>query len=328
MSDFDFSHSNNLDLLRGICGLAVAMGHYFMHINYFPEIGEHISIISVDIFFILSGYVLTNQVLKVNSKKTLKTFFLRRWMRTVPLYIIFLLLANKLFNNNEFNLDFFLYFSFIAFLVPELILNNYFIIAWSLCVEEIYYLVAPFISITSTKYDKQKIFLISLIIFYIASLFFYFLFFSDDIRISTFMSLFNIMIGMILKIFHIKIKKYFSSFIAVLVLSNILLIFLLQIFSERVSNLVLLHIYDLSAIIIFIIFLNFKERKFSIYNILSTSTYSIYLSHIFIIYLMKKIFLDLNITHLPIYFFILLFTSRLIYYFVESPILRRRPNYY
>ena len=97
------------------------------------------------------------------------------------------------------------------------------------------------------------------------------------------MSLFNIMIGMILKIFHIKIKKYFSSFIAVLVLSNILLIFLLQIFSERVSNLVLLHIYDLSAIIIFIIFLNLKENSPSIifYQLqLIVFIYHIYLSYI------------------------------------------------
>ena len=87
----------SLDLFRGFCGYGVAICHLnaFVYGNQFME---YLSIIFVEFFFVLSGFVLYPQLLKViDNKKNLLVFYKRRWIRTLPLYIIVLLLITKVF---------------------------------------------------------------------------------------------------------------------------------------------------------------------------------------------------------------------------------------
>ena len=86
-----------LDLLRGIAGYGVAITHYF----YFVQKNfnfEYYSFLFVEIFFVLSGFVLSNQLIKIHREKdNIKIFYLRRWLRTIPLYLVALIFYHGLF---------------------------------------------------------------------------------------------------------------------------------------------------------------------------------------------------------------------------------------
>ena len=76
-----------LDLLRGIAGYGVAITHYFYFVRKSVDF-EYYSFLFVEIFFVLSGFVLSNQLIKIyREKKNIKVFYLRRWYRTIPLYL-------------------------------------------------------------------------------------------------------------------------------------------------------------------------------------------------------------------------------------------------
>ena len=100
------NHLYSLDLLRGFSGYGVA----YCHLNAFLYNNSHYeyySLLFVEFFFILSGFVLYPQLIQVlNNKKNLMIFYKRRWIRTLPLYVIFLLLVSSIFDAN-FSNDFF-----------------------------------------------------------------------------------------------------------------------------------------------------------------------------------------------------------------------------
>ena len=91
-------HFYGLDLLRGISGYGVAICHFyaFVYQNVFLE---YLSFIFVEFFFVLSGFVLFPQLLKIlDNKKNLVIFYKRRWLRTLPLYFICLVIISIMFN--------------------------------------------------------------------------------------------------------------------------------------------------------------------------------------------------------------------------------------
>ena len=92
-----------LDLLRGIAGYGVAITHYLYFVKQKVDF-EYYSFIFVEIFFVLSGFVLSKQLIKIHKeKKHIKIFYLRRWFRTIPLYLIALIFYTAISNN--FNFD-------------------------------------------------------------------------------------------------------------------------------------------------------------------------------------------------------------------------------
>ena len=132
---------NSLDLLRGIAGYGVAITHYLYFVKNKIHF-EYYSHIFVEIFFILSGFVLFKQLSKVyNDKKNLRIFYLRRWFRTIPLYLVALAFFTVI--TNSYNFDFIKYVFFIQKIIPEFVHKDYFMVAWSLSIEEIFYLIFP-----------------------------------------------------------------------------------------------------------------------------------------------------------------------------------------
>lgn len=123
----------------------VAVPHFFLFSGVKSLPLEFISAYAVEIFFVLSGFVLAQQLKYCFSTRNwddLWTFLVRRWMRTLPPYILILCLISAL-TGKLLTQEFFGYtvFSRNLLSVPES--NDYFAVAWSLSVEEWFYIVFP-----------------------------------------------------------------------------------------------------------------------------------------------------------------------------------------
>jgi peptidoglycan/LPS O-acetylase OafA/YrhL len=129
-----------------MAALAVAMPHFFIFAHIQIETFEAISVLGVEVFFVLSGFVLAPQILgfavEKPSVQNLGIFLVRRWMRTVPAYLLALVILS--ITAHEFlSADFFRYAFYVQNLARQSNTNDYFSIAWSLSVEEWFYLAFP-----------------------------------------------------------------------------------------------------------------------------------------------------------------------------------------
>ncbi len=137
----------NLDVFRTILALSVALGHFFIWNGQFGIISQSFYM-AVDIFFVLSGFVLTQKT--INSKiaeisRFVNQFLFKRFFRIYPLYIL-LFTACALMQFIEFgkDVDSFYYFLISFFLLQamgfETNANHIFAdtvigISWSISVE-------------------------------------------------------------------------------------------------------------------------------------------------------------------------------------------------
>lgn len=153
-----------LDGLRGIAILAVILYHNFDFTSYF-----RFGWVGVDLFFVLSGFLITDILLKTKEDKNfLRNFYVRRVLRIFPLYYMILLLYfifipflnqlnvqyNYYYNNQSMlwlHLQNWLY---IFNQKPDnsMLLNHF----WSLSVEEQFYLLWPF-AILAVKTNQRLI---------------------------------------------------------------------------------------------------------------------------------------------------------------------------
>ena len=136
----------SLDLLRGLAAFAVMIPHFFMY--YLADasaLAEITSVTAVEVFFVLSGFVLGPQIVLCARRRnwaTLRTFLLRRWMRTIPSYLVALLAISVIFGQIG-SLDFLRYASYTQNLFSQHNTRDYYPVAWSLSVEEWYYVAFP-----------------------------------------------------------------------------------------------------------------------------------------------------------------------------------------
>lgn len=151
-------HYPALDGLRGIAILLVVFFHNFGFIDYF-----YFGWLGVDLFFVLSGFLITDILIReVGSKHYLKNFYVRRILRIFPLYylllIIFLLILPnfdaykenlKYYTDNQWWLWTYLQNWLYVFKLPED--TNVLLHLWSLGVEEQYYFIWPFVILLIRK---------------------------------------------------------------------------------------------------------------------------------------------------------------------------------
>lgn len=98
----------------------------------------HFGYLGVDLFFVLSGYLILNQTfwnLK-NNKFSVKKFYSRRFLRTLPNYFLVLFIAAYLDDFKNLNIKY-------LFFLQNFGEFTWHTITWSLCVEEHFYLLVP-----------------------------------------------------------------------------------------------------------------------------------------------------------------------------------------
>ena len=333
MNNLKNNYFYSLDIFRGFCGYGVAICHLnaFAFGNAFLE---YSSLLFVEFFFVLSGFVLYPQLLKViNNNKNLFIFYKRRWIRTLPLYIVILIAVSAL-TNQLFTLDFFKYLTLTQKFLPEFIGNDYFPVAWSLSIEEIFYLLFPILLIFLNK--KNFLFYVFLCFFLLLT--FKFLFVSkinaDFYRTGTFLRLDSILFGFILA--HYKNIIISNRFIILSICLFSLSIYLgnyqFFIFEKelpiiKVIFIIFMQLTSASVLFSFILIEPFLKNKIikKIGLIISSQTYSIYLIHIILIYLFKKLDFNILLTN-SLYLLSLFIISFLVYNYFEKPLLQLRPK--
>jgi len=153
-----------LDGLRGVAVLAVISEHY---LAWLPEVGSRYGWLGVDLFFVLSGFLITGILLELREKEHyFAVFYARRALRIFPPYFLGLAvylvisLAMGKPGTPGLWLRFVFYYSSLfvgqppqlsAFIlpVPEIVVLGLAVL-WSLSVEEIYYTIwAPVVRYTS-----------------------------------------------------------------------------------------------------------------------------------------------------------------------------------
>ena len=218
-----------LDGLRGIAILLVITWHYFGGIFAIFSIGWT----GVDLFFVLSGYLITSRlILTLQKPGYFRRFYKNRILRIFPLYyatligfyfIVPYIISPDYFKSLIFYRDnapsFFLFLQNWTFINHPAILENHLIILWSLAVEEQFYLIWPFFIyfFVNSKYLKPIliVWLIVIVLFRIIIHMnnpdnFYAFFYNTFCRMDAFI------IGATLFLIHEKILKPFHSYIVVI----------------------------------------------------------------------------------------------------------------
>ncbi len=335
----------DIDGLRAISVFAVILYHAdFLLYDYKIFKG---GFIGVDIFFVISGYLITSLILKeliLNNNFSIKEFYIRRIRRIIPVlfsiiliftpFAYFLLLPSSLVDFSKsalstlgFSSNFYFYHSGLIYGGPDSSLKPL-LHTWSLSVEEQFYIIFPIILVFLYKFFKSSL-LSFFILFFLISLFstqliaykfplynFYFI----NVRI------WELLAGSIISYLEInsfKFKKnYFNNFMPLV--GSILIFFSIILLNDKLS---LPSFYSLPAVIGTCLIIYFSNKDNFIYKILSTRalvflgliSYSLYLWHypIFAFYNYVNFFNDNNLIKILI-IFLSIILSILSYYLIEK----------
>jgi len=161
------SRNFGLDIIRAFSIWLVLLQHAGITATGFTtlEIGK----IGVEVFFVLSGFliggILFREFEKENSFASIKRFWIRRWFRILPVYYLFLLI--KFIMDPSIGWDIFYFIFFLQ--------NNFgpgidfFGVTWSLVIEEWFYIVAPIFIMVAYKITKNlkvvSLFILGFIVF-------------------------------------------------------------------------------------------------------------------------------------------------------------------
>jgi peptidoglycan/LPS O-acetylase OafA/YrhL len=145
-----------LDSLRAGAIVLVFMHHYMVFVSHTATFGwaSELGWVGVDLFFVLSGYLITDQLLAglvAGQRLSLAAFYIRRALRTWPVFWVVLaayfLWPAALGGRTPPPLWRFLSFTQNLGLQPGTAFSH----AWSLCVEEQFYAVLPLVLLAGQR---------------------------------------------------------------------------------------------------------------------------------------------------------------------------------
>lgn len=152
-----------LDHLRTLAITLVFIFHYsrlFPHPGWMETVSKF-GWTGVDLFFVLSGYLISSQLFEsIATRNNIwpKDFFLKRVFRIVPAYIVVVAIyfCFPYVHEREGLAPLWKYFTFTLNLGLDLRTQGTFSHAWSLCIEEQFYLVLPLILIFLVRSNLFK----------------------------------------------------------------------------------------------------------------------------------------------------------------------------
>jgi len=128
-----------LDLMRSLAMFSVVAAHSGFDVLF----GLRHGIIAVESFFVMSGFLIGEMLIRDFREgfdlQDLKTFWIKRWFRTLPLYYCVLLLK-FIFIDHSISWNIFYYF---FFLQNNFYGINFLSVSWTLVLEEWFYLIMP-----------------------------------------------------------------------------------------------------------------------------------------------------------------------------------------
>lgn len=323
---------NHIQFLRGISIFFVFFYHLKVeHFNY--------GFLGVDIFFVISGFVITSMIcheIEKTKKFSFYNFYKRRFKRIYP--VLFFILSISFILVIFFQpLEFFLY-NFRVYLKSLFGISNFYYLSsnknyfdtvfddpfahtWSLGVEIQFYIFFPLLLFYILKYFNfsKNIFLLLLLIIIGISFTHYF---QDDLKqifYSPKFRFWEFLIGTLTFFLtnKFKFKNNYLSFLSLL----ILFFFILTPKDINLPKTILLTCILSSMFILF-----YKENKNTVFNFIIENkyliffgniSYSFYLWHLPIIYFYDLYFLD-SLLREPFLFFIILSLSYFSLKFIEN----------
>lgn len=339
-----------LDIIRSVAILLVVFIHVLFNLYLFNKTGGYywyLAYLGVDLFFALSGFLIGSIIInavKINSDfsfKSVKKFLIRRALRTMPLYFIFLIInwivsIYILRSYNIFDWKFLFWLQSFAWQPP-----SFYGESWSLCIEEWFYLSFSVLLSIFLKFkwfgSKQGLLIFPIVFILIITvirilpnyqslqLFNVTIFRLDAIAYGVLLSVINIYYGNLLR--GGRLYYLFTSG-TILTLIGVFLFL-----SHNKYGSVALLYYNFTGIGLAIIvycfyhfFATIKPIKNDIFTITSKISYSMYLSNLVVIYIAKSFFPQY--AHLLLFSFavlLLIFLVSIISYnFIEKPILKFR----
>lgn len=149
-----FYHSS--PLLIPLCNNTV----YGRMVKGFIDFSTWFGPLGVDLFFVLSGFLIGTIIIKTflhtnnYNFSAIKNFWIRRWFRTIPNYFLLLSLAFVVYNymyGTKFEWRYYLFIQNLFNPHP-----SFFAEAWSLAVEEWFYISVPIVLLLCNKIFKGK----------------------------------------------------------------------------------------------------------------------------------------------------------------------------
>lgn len=352
-----------LDVMRAIAILLVLANHifnYFVTFHFLPVIADISGTYGVEIFFVLSGFliggILFRDVLPRNEKNGLKIFYIRRWLRTLPLYylllIIFVVIDNLVYKKGDLHL---LHFIFLQNFSPASL--HFFSVSWSLAIEEWFYLLLPIAFLLlyrKTQSAKSQLVFLCLSILGIVCMRVLFISYVhttyDTVRKIIPLRFDSLLIGVLLawiKINMHTIYKELQKPSRVAVISIILAVSLYTHFifyiHHQLDSSHFIREFSLPFMsVLFAALLPFLEAgsvvNISLHSItffrsfftnVSLLSYSLYLTHLEVFDMMRLVFRNKipSLLILPIALCITFFVSYLLYTYFEKPIMDMRKNF-
>ncbi len=351
------SRVEGLDLLRAIAILFVVLYHGWAFVSpYFPTLGMlfFLGFWGVEFFFVLSGFLVGGILIRSyqNSSKIdfhfLFNFWKRRWKRTIPIYII-VLICSYLLLNLYFKLGFdfpYLYFIFsqnLWYIHPR-----FFPEAWSLAVEEWFYISLPILFLVFHLFFKNKtskniltIVLISIALFTSTRLLllnnnFDLIYWDFNVRKIVLYRLDAILYGVLAYQLFTVYTSFFTKYRYLFLVMGLLGLFFSYFFFYQKTNPVFSNVFFLSSTSLSIalcipFFYNFKcniRWLKDFITIISITSYSMYLIHYTIIFrIFNTDLVTKNLMHATLILFMYLLTvlisSVFVYRFIEKPVSSR-----
>ena len=327
-----------LDCFRALAIMLVFTGHTINSLGS-PEILAPLQFggTGVDLFFVLSGWLIGNQLFREQSKFgniDISRFWIRRWMRTLPAYyaVLAVTIAQQYLTKDNFEFP----WSHIFFTQNYNSDLNLFYVSWSLSVEEQFYLfIAPLLVVGFRLGNKVQV--TALLILLLSPSFFRSLDLFNSLK-ETRVRLDCCAMGVLLaylKFNQYKIWQNFAKYIRGLFYFSIAL-YIFYYVARYYPEWHIIEPSKLQLAIIFGIWIIWADgqkhigehRYHSIIMHISTRSYAMYLLHVDALAIAVHI---MNRENIVFYYtttlFITLVLSEVMYRIIEMPFINARKNF-